>query len=313
MDLVETLKNLWSWFYHKKNGPKSSNVIDSDSIQSDSAEAFYSRALLNHPDIEEELSTDCQPLWRVRHWKGYIFVSGDDNSIKRIDQATHICIDERETISGNSPDDFDVTDSGELIYVDWQERSVCRLQNNGTMEEILKLRGWKPWGVCCSRSGDILVAMRSDDTKQARVVGFRGKNKTKEYKLDQKGHPLYGSPAFIAEGRNQDVCVSDAHYNRITVIDVTGTFKFHYNGKQAEATYLTFYPKGIATNSQGNILIADQENNFIHILDAVGLLVNLISTGVSLSGPYCLSVGNEDELYVGEYHQGKVKKIRYLR
>lgn len=313
MDLIETLKSLWSWLIHNKKGLRSVNFPDSSSNLPDAADIFYSRAFLNQPNVEEEFSTNCQPLWRMRVWKNYIFVSGDNNSIKRIDPATHICEDEKETISGNSPDDFDVTDSGKFIYIDWQERTVCRLLGNSTTEEILKLRGWKPWGICSSISGDILVAMRSDDTKQARVVGFREAKKTREYKLDQKGHPLYDSPAFVAENRNQDVCVSDVHHNRVTVVDVKGTFKFHYHGKQAAATYPTFYPKGIATNSQANILIADQENNCVHILDPIGQLVSFISTGCSLMEPYCLCVGSEDELYVGEYHQGKVKKIRYLQ
>lgn len=313
MNLIETLKSLWSRWIHKKKGPSSSNVLGFSSIPPNPADIFYSRAFLNQPNIEEEFSTNCQRQWRIRIWKDYIFASGDDSSIKRIDRATHICKDEKETISGNSPDDFAVTDLGEVIYVDWQERTVCRLLDNGTTEEILKLRGWKPWAICSSLSGDILVAMRSDDTKQARVVGFQGAKKTREYKLDQKGHPLYGSPAFVAENRNQDVCVSDVHHNRVTVVDVTGNFKFHYHGKQAAASYPTFYPKGIATNSQANILIADQENNCVHILDPIGQLVSFISTGCSVMEPYCLCVGSEDELYVGEYRQGKVKKIRYLQ
>lgn len=54
----------------------------------------------------------------MRVWKNYIFVSGDDNSIKCIDLVMYIC-NEKEIILGNFLDDFDVIDLGRFIYVDW--------------------------------------------------------------------------------------------------------------------------------------------------------------------------------------------------
>lgn len=55
----------------------------------------------------------------MRVWKNYIFVSGDNNSIKCIDLVMYICKDEKEIILGNFFDDFDVIDLGRFIYVDW--------------------------------------------------------------------------------------------------------------------------------------------------------------------------------------------------
>lgn len=95
MNLIETLKSLWSRWIHKKKGPSSSNVLGFSSIPPNPADIFYSRAFLNQPNIEEEFSTNCRPQWRIRIWKDYIFASGDDSSIKRIDRATHICKDKK--------------------------------------------------------------------------------------------------------------------------------------------------------------------------------------------------------------------------
>ena len=206
-------------------------------------------------------------------------------------------------------DEFAVDDIGEIIYVEWKERLVCGLKDNGEIEFLLKLTGWEPWAVCCSISRDILVGMRSVDTKHARVVGYQGNVKTREYKLDHKRQALFGYPMFLRENGNLDVCVSDSQYNRVTVVDCKGALKY-YHGNQAMAIYPTFYQRGIATNSQCDILVADQENNCVHIIDTMGQFIRFISSKeIPLKAPFCIQVGSEDELYVGEYHQGTIKKI----
>ena len=68
-------------------------------------------------------------------------------------------------------------------------------------------------------SWDILVAMRSDNTKNARVVGYQVNVKTRGYGLDHQRQALFGSPMFLTENGNLDVCVSDSQYNRVTVIE----------------------------------------------------------------------------------------------
>ena len=119
---------------------------------------------------------------------------------------------------------------------------------------------------------------------------------------------------FLTEDGNLDVCVSNSQYNRVTVIEGKGTLKFHYHGNKAMALYPTFYPRGIATNSQCDILVADQENNCVHIIDHMGQFIRFIySNEITLKEPSCIQVGSDDELYVGEYHQGTIKKIRYLQ
>lgn len=308
MLIIEFLKTVWSWFFYEKREHDTST--DSHNKRPKSENLCF-RTFLNRPEVEEVIATDCQPLWRINIWNRQVFFSGDDKCIKRIDQTLQTCKYEVASLSGNSPDDFAIEKSGEIVYADWQERTVCRL-TNGAVESIINIGAWKPWALCCTVAGDILVAMRSRDMKHARVVGYKGSQKTREYRFDNNGHPLYASPIFIVENNNQDVCVSDADYNRVTVVDQNGRFKFHYNGRQVSTLYPTFYPKGLATDSQCNILVADQQNNCIHILDRVGQLVSFIADS-SLDEPYCLCVGSEDELFVGEYHQGKIKKLKYLQ
>ena len=72
-----------------------------------------------------------------------------------------------QTKSGNRPEDIAVTRSGDLVYADYDERSI-NLVSGSQMEPLITLQGWKPRGLCSTSSGDLLVIMDSDDVKQTK-------------------------------------------------------------------------------------------------------------------------------------------------
>ena len=83
------------------------------------------------------------------------------------------------------------------LFMSTEKRRAMSIERNEEIESLLKLRELKPWAVCYSISGDILVAMRSEDTKHARVVGYQVNVKTREYRPDHKRQALFGSPMFL--------------------------------------------------------------------------------------------------------------------
>ena len=65
------------------------------------------------------------------------------------------------------------------------------------------------------------------------------------------------------------------------------TLKFHYHENQAMTMYPSFYPRGIVTNSQNDIIVTDPQNNCVHIIDHVGQFIRFISsTEILLKAPY---------------------------
>nr|XP_022305617.1 E3 ubiquitin-protein ligase TRIM36-like [Crassostrea virginica] len=90
-----------------------------------------------------------------------------------------------KTISEKAPKDIAVTRSGGLVYADCSDRSI-NLVSGTQIHTLIKQRGWKPRGLCIMSSGDLLVAMTSDDRKQTKVVRYSGSTEKQIIQWDDK-------------------------------------------------------------------------------------------------------------------------------
>ena len=106
-----------------------------------------------------------------------------------------------------------------------------------------------------------------------------------------------------------DVCVADVVARVVVVVNQAGNFRFRYDG--SSLSNQGFYPAGIATDSEGCILTSDSNNHCVHILDPDGFLRSCIT--ICLYKPWGLSLDSKDNLFVGEWETGIVKKIQYCQ
>lgn len=181
------------------------------------------------------------------------------------------------------------------------------------IEEIIRLCGWTPINMCVNSSVEFLVAMCSNDTTQSKVVRLSGYIEKQTIQFDDKGKPLYsGNSAtkHIAENKNHDICVSDCGANTEVVVNLNGKLLFIYTGYAVESITNQFLPTVIITDSQSRILIADSNNDFIHILDKDGQFLHFIR---NIKSPHGLCANKLDHIYVANYFTGTVKIVKYLK
>uniref|UniRef100_K1PR27 Tripartite motif-containing protein 3 n=1 Tax=Magallana gigas TaxID=29159 RepID=K1PR27_MAGGI len=201
-----------------------------------------------------------------------------------------------------------VTQDGDQIYTDRENKVINNITPDNTITEFIKTGDWEPLSIHSSHiNGDILVGL---------VKGSVGKvtryNKTgteiQNIQRDNKGQGLYSDPNYITENINGDVCVSDYDKHAVVVVDKSGQHRFSYRGQ-----WSGFTPYGICTDVLGHILVCDEISNTVHLLDQDGRVLSLLLTeqqGVKNIYPRSVCVDDEKNMWVGDV-DNTVKVYKY--
>ncbi|XP_062567367.1 E3 ubiquitin-protein ligase TRIM71-like [Saccostrea cucullata] len=273
------------------------------------------KQLLDEPETVTTIHIGYRELYRVACLSDEeIWTRGKSNTMKlySINQGSEL--NSITTKSGNNPTDIAVTKSGDLVFTDRDDRTV-NIVKNEKIEEVIRLQNWRPWGVCSTSSGDLLVIMDSDDYKQTKVVRYSGSTEKQTIQFDDKGNPLYSSGGYdryITENRNLDICVSDNGARTVVVVNQAGKLRFRYTGYTPAAKNQPFNLRGITTDSQSHILTADDNNDCVHIIDKDGQFLRYIDCEV-WSEPQGLCTDTNDNLFVAQQLNSQVMKIKYLQ
>nr|XP_022304761.1 uncharacterized protein LOC111111875 [Crassostrea virginica] len=286
-------------------------------VPSSGAESYPpARPLLDIPRLVTDIpTTGYDRLFNVSCLSDEEIWTRGDNKIMKLYNLKGELLKSIQTKSGNAPEDIAVTQSGGLVYTDYKDRSI-NLVSGTQIQTLIILRGWRPHSLCSTATGDLLVIMRSDDNKQTKVVRYSGSTEKQTIQLDDHGKPLYSSSRYnsmkyLSENRNLDICVADYTARAVVVVSAAGKLRFRYTGPPSTPGE-SFYPVGITTDSQANILTSDCDNNRIHIINQDGRFLRLIhNCGLQL--PWGLCVDSRDNLFVAEWKTGKVQKLQYYK
>ena len=206
-----------------------------------------------------------------------------------------------------------VTQNQNLVYTDYND-SLINIVKDTQIQPLITLRGWQPLHICSTSSGDLLVAMVSDDWKQSKVVRYFGPTEIQSIQWDDQGKALYSSDInckYLSENRNLDICVADSSARVEVVVSAAGKLRFRYTGPP-NITKIPFKPSGITTDSLGRILTSDRDNNRIHIVEQDGNFLRYIDN-IILQEPVGLCVDSRDNLFVAEFVTGRLKKVQYYK
>ena len=242
------------------------------------------------------------------------WICGSKNSIIRIDIHGTVR-DTVTTICHYGLGGISLTRVGELIYSDYNSRSVNIVKHRESETLITSPEGWRPGGLCCTKSGDILAHVNKGcgPLLKNKIIRYQGQNINQEINNDGTGNPIFkngGNSLCMSENNNGDVCVCDQNANTVVVVDKTGRVRFRYDGTQARREK-SFRTRDIVTDALSQIIVSDVNNNCLHILDQNGQFLRC-ADDCGLKRPYGLSVDSEGRLWVGLLDTGEIKVIKYL-
>ncbi|XP_078340201.1 uncharacterized protein LOC111106790 [Crassostrea virginica] len=271
--------------------------------------------LLDKPRIRTDIQTECRSLYNVSCLSdSELWTCGYNDNILRLYNLQGELLRSVPTKSGNKPRDIAVTRSGGLVYSDYRDRSI-NLVSGTQIQTLITLRGWIPWGLCSTSSGDLLVIMTSDDDKQTKVVRYSGSTQKQTIQYDDQGKPFYSSgyyyTKYLSENRNSDICVADYDACAVVVVSAARKLRFRYTGPPSTPQE-SFRPRGITTDSRANILTSDHYKHRIHIIDQDGNFLRFLHNR-GLQRPHGLCVDSRDNLFVAEIDTGNVKKLQYYK
>ena len=174
-----------------------------------------------------------------------------------------------------------------------------------------------------TQTDDILVGLKNDYrycmyqllsssrrlAQRMAVVGDTLQLKeTYEFKEDGTTR-MFIRPNFAIENTNSDICVNDLidpKTANLIVLHKDGRVRFTYN-KNRPGTK-TFYPSGLACDSESRIIVADYLSKSLHLLSLDGQLLKYIAT--DLKNPPNIIALHGNILWVGLNH-GKVAVYMY--
>ncbi|XP_052679278.1 E3 ubiquitin-protein ligase TRIM71-like [Crassostrea angulata] len=185
-----------------------------------------------------------------------------------------------------------VTQDGDLIYTDQDNKVINKITPDNTITEFIKTGDWEPHSIYSSHiNGDILVGMYRKVTRYNKTG-----TEIQNIQRDNKGQLLYNLPHYITENINGDVCVSD-YKIAVVVVNKSGQHRFSYTGQG-----FGFDPYGICTDIYGHILVCETNNNTVHLLDRDGQLLSLLLTSLQLGlqCPRSVCVDDENHLWMGQ-------------
>ncbi|XP_048761525.2 uncharacterized protein LOC125670418 isoform X1 [Ostrea edulis] len=176
------------------------------------------KQLLNEPQTVTTIHTGYGNLYNVACLSDEeIWTQGDD-TIKLFSISQDSLLRSVTTKSGYTADDLAVTNSGDLVYTDYRDKSV-NIVKNEEIQTVIRVKGWIPLYVCSTSSDDLLVIMVSDDFKQSKVVSYSNFTEKQSIQFDDQGRPLHSSGyhKYISENRNLDICVADYEAKAVVV------------------------------------------------------------------------------------------------
>lgn len=119
----------------------------------------------------------------------------------------------------------------------------------------------RPWGICCSKEGLILVANRSNN----RIEVYKPDGSySHKFGSGGSGRGQFDRPASVICDKKNRAIVADKDNHRVQIFTVAGEFILSFGEKGSRNGQFN-YPWDVACNSSDQILVSDTRNHRIQL------------------------------------------------
>ncbi|XP_071169341.1 protein wech-like [Mytilus edulis] len=206
--------------------------------------------------------------------------------------------------------DMAMNQDGEILFQDYDNNKIQMLSPTGEIKSVLETSQMMALAVHINKENEVIVGIRepgaafpATNFSVRQVIIFGGDYQRKgTLEFDKKGNKLFSYAARIRTDSKNVVYVID-HFDsdkngRIVAVDRNCRLKFIYD----EHTYSeTFQPSGITITPSDNIVVADYQNDALHVINSNGELLGLqfIFKDLNINDAYSLCFDAEGYLIIG--------------
>lgn len=207
--------------------------------------------------------------------------------------------------------------NGNLVLSAPEKKAVMMRSTDGCLTKLISMEPLKPWGLCLSQNGDILVCVFEENVTPSKSSRRRA---VQRYSItgqllasmeQEDGINLFSLPYRVRENKHFDIAVVDViskESARIVGLQQDGTVKFIYDGTRSINPRSRFNPYDVCFDSINNILVADKDSKTVHMLDENGFCLMFCMTYTECF-PTCLGSSCDGTIWVG-YSNGKLEVWR---
>ena len=255
------------------------------------------------------------------------------------------------TASLNNPAGVAVDGSGNLYIADQSNHRIRKVSTSGVITTVAgngtaSFSGDSgtattaslnnPAGVAVDANGNLYIAdqqnQRIREVSTAGIITTIAGNGTASYSGDGAAATAasLNNPAGIAVDASGNLYIADASNHRVRMISISNTITTvagngaaSYSGDGTTATTASLYsPSGVAVDVNGNLYIADSQNNRIRKVPTSGIISTVAGNGTvnyggdggaataaSLSNPVGLALDGTGNLYITDQQNQRIREV----
>ena len=168
----------------------------------------------------------------------------------------------------------------------------------------------RPWGVCCDKDGNIIVADRSNNRIQ--VFDCYGNFRLKFGSAGSR-NGQFDRPAGVTCDNDGRIIVADKDNHRIQVFNADGTFILKFGEKGCKNGQFS-YPWDVACSNEGNILVSDTRNHRVQLFNRDGKFLGKFGfEGIhwkEFDSPRGVAFNHEGHMIVTDFNNHRLLVIR---